>query len=69
MFTDIPERLLIYHAGTPRIIFVGFLKVTTIFLFTANVLLIAPTFYYDPNQPAWIAPAGQYDSSSVLIEV
>lgn len=54
---DIPERLLIYHAGTPRVVFVGFLKVTTIFLFTANVLLIAPTFYYDPEQPAWVAPA------------
>lgn len=54
---DIPERLLIYHAGTPRIVFVGFLKITTIFLFTANVLLVAPTFYSDPGQPAWIAPA------------
>lgn len=48
---------MIFHAGTPRIVFVGFLKVTTIFLFTANVLLNAPTFYYDPAQPAWVAPA------------
>ena len=45
----------------------GFLKVTTIFLFTANVLLVAPTFYSDPNQPAWVAPAGQYDSSGVSV--
>lgn len=56
-----------YHAGTPRIVFVGFLKVTTIFLFTANVLLVAPTFYNDPNQPAWVAPAGQYTHSGVLV--
>ncbi|KAF6231623.1 hypothetical protein HO173_010155 [Letharia columbiana] len=54
---NIPERLLIYHAGTPRIVFVGFLKITTIFLFTASVLLVAPTFYHDPKQPAWVAPA------------
>lgn len=59
--TGIPERLLIYHAGTPRIVFVGFLKVTTIFLFSANVLLNAPKFYYDPEQPVWVAPAGQYN--------
>ena len=55
----VPERLLIFHAGTPRIVFVAFLKVTTIFLFTANVMLNARSFYYDPEHPAWVAPAGR----------
>ena len=57
--TGIPERILIFHAGTPRIVFVGFLKITTLFLFTANVVLNAPFLYNDPEQPAWVAPAGQ----------
>ena len=54
----IPERLLIFHAGTGRTVFVGALKVTTIFLFSATLLFIAPALYNDPEQPSWVAPIG-----------
>ena len=55
----IPERLLIFHAGTGRTVFVGALKVTTIFLFSATLLFIAPALYNDPEQPSWVAPIGE----------
>ncbi len=55
----IPERLLIFHAGTGRTVFVGALKVTTIFLFSATLLFIAPALYNDPEQPSWVAPMGK----------
>ena len=55
----IPERLLIFHAGTGRTVFVGALKVTTIFLFSATLLFIAPALYNDPEQPSWVAPIGK----------
>lgn len=55
----IPERLLIFHAGTGRTVFVGALKVTTIFLFSATLLFIAPALYHDKEQPSWVAPTGK----------
>ena len=55
----IPERLLIFHAGTGRTVFVGALKVTTIFLFSATLLFIAPVLYNDSEQPSWVAPTGK----------
>ena len=55
----IPERLLIFHAGTGRIVFVGALKVTTIFLFSATLFFIAPVLYNDPEQPSWVTPTGK----------
>ena len=36
----------------------GFLKVTTIFIFSAALFAAAPTFHFDPKQPVWVAPAG-----------
>ena len=55
-----PERLLIYHAGTGKTVFIGCLKITTIFLFSFSCLVIAPSFYYDPQEPSWIAAAGLF---------
>ena len=55
----IPERLLIFHAGTGRTVFVGALKVTTIFLFSATLFFIAPVLYNDTKQPGWVAPVGE----------
>lgn len=65
----IPERLLIFHAGTGRTVFVGALKVTTIFLFSATLLFIAPTLYNDPEQPSWVAPTVVGASAVPLIYV
>ena len=55
----IPQRLLIFHAGTGRTVFVGALKVTTIFTFCTTLLFIAPAQYNDRRQPAWVAPVGE----------
>ena len=55
----VAERLLIFHAGTGRTVFVGALKVTTIFLFSATLFFIAPVLYNDTKQPGWVAPVGE----------
>ncbi|PQE06242.1 4-coumarate- ligase 2 protein [Rutstroemia sp. NJR-2017a BBW] len=52
-----PIRLLIYHSGTGRTVFLGCLKVTTIFIFAFFSLVVAPAhFYADEEQPKWVAP-------------
>ena len=55
-----PERLLIYNAGTGRTVFIGCLKITTIFVFGFFCLVVAPAHYYAPDEPAWIAGVGVY---------
>ncbi|MCJ1405303.1 hypothetical protein MMC11_008530 [Xylographa trunciseda] len=52
-----PERLLIYHGGIGRTVFLGCTKITTIFLFAFSSLIIAPTYYYLPSGPDWAAAA------------
>ncbi|ATZ46540.1 hypothetical protein BCIN_01g11180 [Botrytis cinerea B05.10] len=52
-----PERLLIYHSGTGRTVFLGCLKVTTIFIFVFFTLVVAPAHYYAEDEPEWVAPA------------
>ncbi|KAM3064925.1 hypothetical protein ACMFMG_011247 [Clarireedia jacksonii] len=53
-----PTRLLIYHSGTGRTVFLGCLKVTTIFIFAFFTLVVAPAhFYAEEEQPKWVAPA------------
>lgn len=54
-----PERLLIYHAGTGKTVFVGCLKLTTIFLFSFSCLFVAPSLYYAPDVPNWAPALGQ----------
>ncbi|EYE99711.1 uncharacterized protein EURHEDRAFT_444938 [Aspergillus ruber CBS 135680] len=51
-----PERILIYHGGTGRTLFLGMLRLTTIFLFGASCLLVAPAFAAD-EYPWYLAPA------------
>ncbi|KAE8443534.1 hypothetical protein EG329_001774 [Mollisiaceae sp. DMI_Dod_QoI] len=53
--TQFPERLLIYHSGTGRTVFLGCLKVTTIFIFSFFCLVVAPTHFYAEEQPKWVA--------------
>lgn len=59
-----PERLLIYHAGTGKTVFVGCLKLTTIFLFSFSCLFVAPSLYYAPDIPNWAPALGQSCSFS-----
>src|SRR4051812_21283042 len=55
-----PTRLLIYHSGTGRTVFLGCLKVTTIFIFAFFSLVVAPAhFYAEEEQPKWVAPTGK----------
>jgi hypothetical protein len=54
-----PERLLIYHAGTGRSVFLGCLRVTTIFVFAFFSLVVAPTHFYAEDEPLWIAGSGK----------
>lgn len=58
MILAIPERLLIYHAGTSKIVFLGILKVTTIFIFAGTLMVAAPAINSDDPQQAWVLPAG-----------
>jgi hypothetical protein len=53
-----PERILIYHGGTGKVIFLGMLRITTIFLFGVSCLVVAPAFFSD-DYPWYIAPAGK----------
>lgn len=54
-----PERVLIYNAGTGKAVFIGCLKLTTIFLFSFSCLIVAPAFYRAPDYPNWAPAAGQ----------
>ncbi|EKD17134.1 uncharacterized protein L3040_005354 [Drepanopeziza brunnea f. sp. 'multigermtubi'] len=49
-----PERLLIYHAGTPRTVFLGCTKVTTIFLCIFFCTVMAPTHFHG-EESNWVA--------------
>ncbi|KAJ5622289.1 hypothetical protein N7528_005521 [Penicillium herquei] len=46
-----PERILVYYGGTGRAMFLGMLRVTTILLFGAACLIVAPSCYTD--DAAW----------------
>ncbi|TVY54900.1 hypothetical protein LCER1_G004850, partial [Lachnellula cervina] len=50
-----PERLLVYHAGTGRTVFLGALKVTTIFIATFFCAVLGPTYFYAENEPPWVS--------------
>ncbi|RFU32573.1 hypothetical protein B7463_g3769, partial [Scytalidium lignicola] len=52
-----PERLLVYHAGTGKTVFIGCLKVTTIFVFSFFGLVVAPAHWYSDDEPSWVPGA------------
>ncbi|ESZ97437.1 hypothetical protein SBOR_2126 [Sclerotinia borealis F-4128] len=52
-----PELLLVYHSGTGKTVFLGCLKITTIFIFVFFTLVVAPAHYYAEDEPRWVAPA------------
>ncbi|KAE8355629.1 hypothetical protein BDV28DRAFT_30701 [Aspergillus coremiiformis] len=51
-----PERILIYHGGTGKVVFLGTLRITTMFLFGVSVMVVAPAFASD-EFPWYLAPA------------
>ncbi|KAL3466024.1 hypothetical protein BJX64DRAFT_251513 [Aspergillus heterothallicus] len=51
-----PEKILIYHGGTGRTIFLGMLRITTIFLFGVTCLVVAPAFM-SSDFPSYVGPA------------
>ena len=55
----IPERLLIYHAGTGKLVVLGMLKVTTLFILSTSLISFAPQFSQSHDQPLWAVPAGK----------
>ncbi|KAH7327179.1 hypothetical protein BKA65DRAFT_554739 [Rhexocercosporidium sp. MPI-PUGE-AT-0058] len=62
-----PERLIIYHAGTGRTVFLGCLKVTTIFICAFFCAVMAPTHFY-AEESNWVA-AGVMISGLVPVSV
>jgi len=59
-----PEKLLIYHAGTGRILFLAVLKLTTIAVSVLFLGVLAPSFYSD-DKP-WYQTASRKFLSFVL---
>ncbi|KAJ5610541.1 hypothetical protein N7510_007260 [Penicillium lagena] len=51
-----PERLLVYYGGTGRAMFLGVLRVTTILLFGAACLIVAPACH-ESGYPWYTTPA------------
>ncbi|KAK5788727.1 hypothetical protein VI817_009685 [Penicillium citrinum] len=52
-----PERILVYYGGTGRAMYLGMLRVTTIFLFGAACFIVAPACWADESQQ-WMTPLG-----------
>lgn len=61
-----PERLLVYHAGTGKIVFIGLMKINTIFLFSFSCLVLAPSYYLAPDWPNWTVIAGNTTNTGCL---
>lgn len=53
---------MIYHGGTGKTIFLGMLRVTTIFIFGVSCIVVAPAFWVS-DFPAWLAPASKTDTA------
>lgn len=56
--TGPPERILVYYGGTGRAMYLGMLRVTTIFLFGAACFIVAPACWADESQQ-WMTPLGK----------
>ncbi|KAM5355189.1 hypothetical protein ACJ41O_001835 [Fusarium nematophilum] len=49
---ELPERLIIYHAGTGRTTFLAMVKITTLFLGAFFCFIVAPS-YIKAEKPEW----------------
>ncbi|KAJ5920480.1 hypothetical protein N7516_011338 [Penicillium verrucosum] len=52
-----PERILVYYGGTGRAIFLGTLRITTVLLFGAACLIVAPACSVADDYPWYSTPA------------
>ena len=64
MLAGPPERILIYHGGTGPTIFLGVLRLTSIFLFGVSCLVVAPAFAA-AEYPWYLAPAGKHPQALI----
>lgn len=55
---ETPQAVVIYHAGTGRIVFVGMMRAITIFMFVGSCFVIAPAFWHS-DAPWYFAPASK----------
>ncbi|CZT20383.1 uncharacterized protein RCC_06243 [Ramularia collo-cygni] len=50
-----PSHINIYRAGTPITLFTGFLRISTIIIFAAGTLGVAPTYFFSPDHSSlWV---------------
>ncbi|KAF4463352.1 hypothetical protein FALBO_9839 [Fusarium albosuccineum] len=49
---ELPERLIIYHAGTGRTTFLAMVKITTLFLGAFFCFIVTPS-YFQAGKPEW----------------
>ncbi|KAL1961051.1 hypothetical protein VTO42DRAFT_4939 [Malbranchea cinnamomea] len=52
-----PQSVVIYHAGTGRIVFIGMMRFTTILLFAVSLAVVAPAFYNSEEAPWYMTSA------------
>lgn len=50
-----PSSLLVYHAGTARIVFVAGVRLTGLFVLVFFGAVVAPPYYFDPIAETWLA--------------
>ncbi|QQK39784.1 60S ribosomal protein L6-1 [Penicillium digitatum] len=55
--TGPPERILVYYGGTGRAVFLGTLRITTVLLFGAACLIVAPACSVANDYPWYSTPA------------
>lgn len=54
-----PKQVVIYHAGSGKVAFIGMMRLTTILIFVVSCTVVAPAFYA-AEYPDFVAPASQY---------
>jgi hypothetical protein len=57
-----PQHIVIYHAGTGKIAFIGMMRLTTILIFVVSCTVVAPAFYV-ADFPWYIAPGSEISTS------
>lgn len=54
---ELPEKLIIYHAGTGRTTFLAMVKITTLFIGAFFCFIVAPS-YIKADKPEWETASG-----------
>lgn len=53
-----PQQIVIYHAGSGKIAFIGMMRLSTILIFVVSCTVVAPAFYA-ADYPWYIPPASK----------